>query len=146
MKTKLMPIGFRVSDIKTDQFATFPEHYRPEADIQLKTDLQFMLCGEEKSIAIVLGFAYEQESKVIVKIEVRCIFNVKPEDYEALCNNSTHKITFPKHFAEHLSIISIGTTRGILFAKTEGTEFAKFILPTINVREMVQDDIVFEIQ
>jgi hypothetical protein len=40
-------------------------------------------------------------------------------------------------------MLTIGTSRGILHAKTEGTEFNKFILPTINVNQLVEKDAEF---
>ena len=35
--------------------------------------------------------------------------------------------------------MTIGTTRGILHAKTEGTCFNKYVLPTINVTEIIKE-------
>ena len=42
-------------------------------------------------------------------------------------------------------MITIGTTRGVLFAKTESTPFSKYIIPTINVAEMIENDATFKI-
>ena len=43
----------------------------------------------------------------------------------------------------HLIVLTIGTVRGILHAKTEGTKYNSYILPTINVAELIKTDIVF---
>ncbi len=37
-------------------------------------------------------------------------------------------------------MLCVGTARGILHAKTEGTAFNDFILPAINVEELVEED------
>jgi hypothetical protein len=40
-------------------------------------------------------------------------------------------------------MITVGTARGVLHAKTEGTTLNKFFIPTVNVVEMVTDDGAF---
>lgn len=42
----------------------------------------------------------------------------------------------------HLTTIMVGTARGILHAKTENTLFNQFLLPTIDVTELVTDDVI----
>ncbi|NOQ75958.1 MAG: hypothetical protein GQ574_28385 [Crocinitomix sp.] len=56
------------------------------------------------------------------------------------------ELVFPKGFIRHLSVICVGTARGILHAKTEGTKFNEFILPTINVEDLIQEDASFELK
>jgi hypothetical protein len=51
----------------------------------------------------------------------------------------------PKGFLAHLAMITTGTSRGVLFAKTEATPFSKFIIPTLNVSEMIYEDAIFDI-
>jgi len=46
----------------------------------------------------------------------------------------------------HLSVMTVGTARVVLHTKTEGTFFNRFLLPTINVPELVTDDIQFVFQ
>ena len=52
----------------------------------------------------------------------------------------------PKGFLAHLAMITTGTSRGVLFAKTEATPFSKFIVPTLNVEEMIKKDAIFDIE
>lgn len=53
------------------------------------------------------------------------------------------ELTIPKNFISHLVMLSIGSTRGVLHAKTENTMFNKFLLPTINVNELIKEDMKF---
>ena len=39
-------------------------------------------------------------------------------------------------------MIAVGTARGILHAKTEATKFNQFLIPPINVVELIKDDII----
>jgi hypothetical protein len=41
-------------------------------------------------------------------------------------------------------MISTGTSRGVLFAKTEATQFSKYIIPSINMAEMIKEDASFD--
>ncbi len=50
-----------------------------------------------------------------------------------------------KGFLAHLAMITTGTARGVLFAKTEATQFSKFIIPTLNVAEMIKEDASFDL-
>ena len=49
----------------------------------------------------------------------------------------------PSGFVCHLAMLAIGTARGVLHAKTENTLFNKYLIPTINVAELIKDDIIF---
>ncbi len=47
-------------------------------------------------------------------------------------------ITIPKNLQEFLAVQTVGTSRGILFSKTEKTPFSQLILPPVNVAEMIK--------
>jgi len=42
-------------------------------------------------------------------------------------------------------MITTGTARGVLFAKTEATQFSKFFVPTLNVAKMITEDAIFDL-
>lgn len=44
----------------------------------------------------------------------------------------------------HLVSLVIGTERGIIFAKTDNTPLSKIILPSINLKSIVKDDLIVE--
>ncbi len=41
-------------------------------------------------------------------------------------------------------MLTFGTARGILFAKTEGTPYQQLLLPPTNVDAMIKEDYVIE--
>jgi hypothetical protein len=45
----------------------------------------------------------------------------------------------------HLTMITVSSVRGVLHAKTEGTIFNKYLLPTLDVTEMVKEDVEFSL-
>jgi hypothetical protein len=64
---------------------------------------------------------------------------------EFFYNADEKEIILPCGFAQHLLVLTIGTVRGILHAKTEGTAYNQYVLPTINVAEMLKEDVKFRI-
>ena len=136
-------IGFVLAAIKTEQFALFEEKYSAKKELNITTSLEFKINEEQKLIGVFATFTFEQAKKIFIKIQVSCHFTIEPNTWK-----SFHKedlIVFPKNFMGHLTMLTIGTSRGILHAKTEGTEFNKFILPTINVNQLVDKDAEFNI-
>ena len=50
----------------------------------------------------------------------------------------------PKNFITHLTVLTIGTARGILHAKLEKSGFEKFLLPTLNISDIIKDDLIIK--
>lgn len=144
MKKENAQIGFSLQGIKTEQYAIFEEDYNPKKEIGLGTELQFKLDQNSRQIGVVLGFEFVHGKKVFLKIQVSCHFQVEEKSWSTFIKEKGRKIVVPKGFLAHVGAITTGTARGILFAKTEGTQFSKFILPTLNVAEMVPNDYSFD--
>jgi hypothetical protein len=136
-------IGFALAAIKTEQFALFEEKYSTKKELNITTSLEFKINEEQKLIGVFATFTFEQAKKIFIKIQVSCHFTIEPNAWKSFINEDW--IVFPKNFMGHLTMLTIGTSRGILHAKTEGTEFNKFILPTINVNLLVVNDAKFNI-
>ncbi len=143
MKKEKTQVGFALQGIKTEQFAIFEENYAPKKETGLGTELQFKLDQSSKQIAVFLGFEFMQGKKVFLKIQVSCHFKIEDSSWSSFIQEN--KLIVPKGFLAHLAMITTGTSRGVLFAKTEGTQFSKFIVPTLNVAEMIQEDAFFDI-
>lgn len=134
-------IGFNIVGIRTEQFAKFEGIFKEDHQINLKTNLQFKLSQSKNQISVYLAFTYEQKKKVFLTIEVSCHFAVDPESWTKLCKDDG--IIFPKNFITHLSMLTVGTTRGVLHEKTINTEFNNFIIPLIDVTQLVKKDVEF---
>ena len=86
-----------------------------------------------------------QNKKSFIKIEVSCHFKIQDESWNNLVHVEDANLIIPKTFLSHIAMITVGTARGILFSKTEGTPFSKFIIPTVNVVAMIKKDASFEL-
>lgn len=134
-------IGFNLTAISTEQFAKFEENFKTEDDINLKTSVDYKLNQSDKQIGAYVTFTFEQRKKAFLYIKVGGHFRIGSSSWDTFCKDS--KIIFPKEFIRHLSMITIGTTRGVLHEKTVNTNFNKFIIPLIDVTKLVKEDIRF---
>src|ERR1035437_9405709 len=123
METK--NIRFILAKIVTDQFAIIESTFNSSEPINLKNGLQFKADKENKLIGIKATFQFEQQSKPFLLIEASCFFKIEPNDWTTFVQEE--EIVVPKHVITHFAVLTIGTTRGILHAKTEGTNFNGFL-------------------
>jgi len=136
-----LSIGFQLNKITTEQFAIIPDAFNKEnSKIEMSIGLKFGMDKERKIIASFVKVQFEQRKKAFIVIEIANHFIIEEEAWNSFDKSETG-IIIPKSFASHLLIITIGTLRGALHCKIENTEFNSFILPTINVSELIKDDI-----
>lgn len=143
METK-KNISFRLLNIVTEQFATFEVENLPDTN-ELNSELQFSINPESRVVGCRMKFQFLHNNQPFVVLIVVCNFDIEKSSW----NNQIvldKKITLPKHLLEHLCVITVGTSRGILHTKTENTIFNKFMIPTLNVSTLVEKDVVFEIK
>lgn len=139
-------IQFALIHIQTLEFAIIKELYSDDKPIDIGINSEFGIKSlDEYEIMCAPEVSFFQEGKPFLKIKVACYFSIKPEQWEKYINNERQSIIFPKGFTDHLLMIATGTLRGILHAKTEGTTFNQFLLPTINVTALTQTDIEINI-
>ena len=139
------PTGYALRHISTEQFAIIEEAYTEGKDINLITQLKFGTNSVHKIIALHANFKFEQEGKSFVVIEASGHFSIDENSWKCFYNEEANTLTVPQGFMSHLAVLVIGTTRGILHAKTENTPFNRFFLPTINVMETIKEDVVIEL-
>jgi hypothetical protein len=143
MDTKNQSVGFALFDVTTEQFAILEENVSKDADIRLGTNIRFGVDAPRKIIAVFTAFTFESKGNSFMKIEAGCHFRIKSESWDEMYNTSENSLIVPLGFIRHLAVITIGTTRGILHSKTENTCYSKFILPTINVVDLIKDEVTF---
>jgi len=133
-------IEFRLVGIKTDEFATFENEFSNDKEYVVNTNLAYSFYQNDKVVATHAKFIFMHIEKPVIVIAVSCFFNMLQwDDY---FNNETNTLTMPKNFAQHIGVITVGTARGILHTKTEGTILNSLIIPSINVLELVPNDII----
>jgi len=132
-------IRFSLAKISTDQFAILSNSFKIGDVVNLKTGLQFGADKENKIISVKASFQFEQQASPFLIIEASCFFKIEPTDWNTFVEKG--EIVVPKGIITHFTVLTVGTVRGILHAKTEGTNFNGFIIPTVNVTKLVTSDV-----
>ncbi len=142
-KKNNVKINFTLLNIKTEQFAIFEDKYIETEKINLNTNLTFGLNSDDKIFLVTPKYTFEIEKTPFMTVQISCFFKIEDNAWNNFIEDG--KIVFPKDFVAHMAMISVGTSRGVLHTKTEGTVFNKYILPTINVAKMIPEDVTFDL-
>lgn len=135
-------IGFAFKRISTEQFALLEENCKDDANVEIGISMGFGLDKENRIIQVLVKVIFTTEKKPFIILEVGCFFEIAPESFAGFKTQEGEKLIIPCGLAKHLSVLAVGTTRGVLHSKTEKTKFNKFLIPTINVNEMILEDLV----
>jgi hypothetical protein len=141
MEKKASDIGFALRKITTEQFAIIEDNFSEKSNIRLCTNFRFGTDNKQRSIAVFTSFVFEADTKPFLIIEAGCYFQIQDTTWEQMLNDNALTLIVPKNLISHLTMLTVGTTRGILHAKTENTCFNRYVIPTINVAEMIKDDV-----
>ncbi|QED36704.1 hypothetical protein FK178_02780 [Antarcticibacterium arcticum] len=135
-------ILFKLNRIKTEQFATIPDVEIGE-EIGIAAGIEFGMEKKTNTILCTVSFNFESRKEKFIILKVLCEFLVPEEAVQNSLQPDEKKYVFQPEFMQHLGVITVGTARGILHAKTEGTKFNNFFLPTVNLKEMVTGEVSF---
>jgi hypothetical protein len=143
MDKKVESIGFSIKKVSTEQFAIIEEGFNDKGKIRVNTSFRFAADDKSKYIAVFALFVFDSDEKPFLIVEASCHFSIKDTAWNDMVVAETRTLVVPKGFLTHLVVLTVGTSRGILHAKTEGTSFNKYVLPTINVSEIIKSDASF---
>ncbi|MDW8296287.1 MAG: hypothetical protein RMJ97_05310 [Raineya sp.] len=128
---------FKLVKIKTEQFAIIESVFdESKEEIKFGFDFKFGLSSNKEIIIVSFKPAFIQDAPFLI-LEVSCFFEMKNPMLK-------EELIIDQDTARHLLMLTIGTARGVLHAKTENTPFNKFIIPTINLYKAIEEDIKFE--
>ncbi len=135
-----MNIPYRISEIKTTQFAIFPEKVQNGKEMNVRADFSYGINKPHNSVRCVCKISYLQDEELLMVLEVLCLFEVAPEGVVQI--EKDKKI--PVDFLRYVATIVVGTARGIIHARTENTVLNPYVLPPINLINLIKDDMVIE--
>ncbi len=139
MKKVNQNISFALRGIKTEEFAIIEESFISNKNYEIKYSLntEFNIPKNSlRNITCSTMFKLSMNEQPFIKIKVSCLFEIAQESWDSVIISEDDNIIIPKNFADHLVVLTLGATRGVLHSKTEGTEFNKYYIPTINVAEL----------
>lgn len=129
---------FRMFGIHLDQFAILCNDRKDE--IGMNVSLNFKYGDEGKKVACVVAFDFTSESEKVMVLKITCDFEIQKDDWKKFSKDK--EVVIPKDLLELFAVHTIGTARGVLFCKTENTQFNYVIIPPINVSEMGIKDLI----
>jgi hypothetical protein len=132
---------FRMFGIHLEQFAILTDKSQTDV-LSMNTEVNFKYAEEGEKIACYAKFDFSEEQQRLMVLAINCEFEIHNEDFKELRKDG--KTIIPKALLEFFAVHTIGTARGILFCKTESTQFNNVIIPPINVSELIQSDMVIE--
>ena len=135
-----MMIPFRISQIKTQQFAMFPDLLVNGKEVTVDSEFSFGVNTEVKNILCVTKLSYRQDDNLLLTTEVHCIFNIREDGTNLLKEQGRVGV----EFLRYLATITTGTARGIVHTKTENTVLNSVVVPPINLVEAIKEDFVFK--
>lgn len=140
--------SFKLEKIETEQFAVIEDNFNKDnKTIQLALSHTFGTNISEKIIAVKVNIKFFSEQNPFLVLEISCMFKIEDLSWEKIhSTNSEDLLIVPKNLATHLLVITIGTARGVLHSKTENTKYNKFFLPTLDVSETINEDVIINFE
>ncbi|MEQ8239375.1 MAG: hypothetical protein RIA69_09180 [Cyclobacteriaceae bacterium] len=132
---------FRMIRLHTVEFAILEKNYQDQQQINVNTNLSFAARAEHRLVAVSAKFTFEIKEQPFIVIKVEGQFAIGEETWEQMLTDEQDGINVPQSFMAHLSMLVVGSSRGVLHAKLENTTFNQFLIPTINVKSMIKHDI-----
>ncbi len=138
-------IGFSLLSISTEQFAIIEESFDTKGIVEINVGTSFVVEKEKKLVSNLFKVQFTQDKQTFLILETACHFEISQEAWIEFFVEKTNVLTLPRGFAGHLLMLNIGTSRGVLHCKTEDTVYNQFMLPTINVNNLIETDVVMDL-
>lgn len=133
-------VRFRMFRINVEQFAIISDTL--PANLIINTSLGFLYSVEGHKIATDMTFEFNSSSEKAMLLKLKCEFEIHEDDWNSFIKDDL--IIVPKDVLEFFVVHTVGTARGVLHCKTEGTPFNHLILPPMNVTGLVKEDLVIK--
>lgn len=131
-----MTIPYRIERIETRQFAVFPDKFIHTKTVEVQSSYEFAVSDDISAIRCRSMFHYIQDDQLLLVLEMMTFFSIAPIGIDEI----KKKKHIPVDFLRYMGTIAVGTARGIIHAKTEGTTLNAIVLPPINLVEIIKDN------
>lgn len=138
----IQSIPYRISHIETIQFAIFPDNFVNGQEVMVNTNCGYNVRSDLNQVRNVISVNYIQDEKLLLVVQLACYYDIAPEGFEAIKKEGK----IPVDFLRYMGSISVGTMRGVIHAKTEGTVLNPVVMPPINLEDMIKNDLLIEDQ
>jgi hypothetical protein len=133
---------FAFAGITTEQFALEPSNYNAQNKVDLTLNLNFKHTEKESMLGVFVTVNLKQEQNQLVLLQVGCHFKIHLDTWQQIIVQENNSLRLPLNFALHLATLATGTIRGVLHARLANSPFAHYVLPAINLTEILKEDII----
>lgn len=143
---KIEKIGYRILNIQINQFATFPiptEMGLSMSELSLNSSFSYGISPEERVFTCKLEILVGCKKSPIIKIETQASYLLHEDYYKDLIIG--REFLMPVLDVENFTSILYGASRGILLCKLEDTELRSFILPPLNLHQIITHPLCIEL-
>ncbi|KLT68943.1 hypothetical protein [Flavobacterium sp. ABG] len=130
--------------LTTEQF--FYSEHLPSAfkksEIEMNNSVQLGIEPSQLMLACLFRFEVTKDDKELLVIEAGAHFKAEKKDFDKLYNKKEKTFIIPLETTKIMLVVAIGAARGMLHAKTEGTEISGLIIPLIDPDSVIQTDVV----
>lgn len=140
-ESKQYPFHFALAGLTTEQFRIDPTDFSTDQQVDISLSFNFRHNAADEMIGVYTTLQLGQNQKELVLLEVACHFKIQRETWQQVIEREEGKRILPLKYAWHLATIATGTARGVLHAQLSGTPFAHYVLPVVNLREIIQSDL-----
>ena len=123
-------IKYRFRRMELEQFAMFKENYNKDIkEVQFQTEVQFSFYKGISVLCCRISVDMSAIDKPLAKIVLKSFFEIHPDSLKLLLKED--KIVFPPVPLVQFASLCYGAIRGVLFAKTQDTPLAGYVLPPV---------------
>jgi hypothetical protein len=134
-------IQYRFRKIDIAQFAMFLENGSDQIkEVAFKTDTQFGFDKDQNVLTCSIGVAMYKYDKLLLKIELRCSYEITAETIENLRQDNQY--VFAPRLLIQFASLCYGTLRGVMHTKTLNTPINSFVLPPVYFDDLIKEPFV----
>ncbi|MEP6263005.1 MAG: hypothetical protein ABJ092_15620 [Gillisia sp.] len=136
-------LGFALTGLRTVSFAIIESALKKTGETNLFTSIGFGLDIDDNTITCSVRFNFEKKKdQPFLILEVQALFEIEKNDFLTKVKQLDNSYLIAKELAVHFAVLTVGSARGILHAKTENTIYNEYLLPTIDITQLIPEDIV----
>jgi len=138
MMKDIITVEFKMNRVVVEQFAILRDVLPNDvSSIHVTWGVTYGAIPDQHLVACKMKFAYvDNEQQPILVLEVSIYYEIRHESWHNFIEDG--KIVIPAEFQPTMMVHTVGTARGILFCKTEGTTLHSLVLPPLNVEQLVR--------
>ena len=128
-------IFYRFIKLELTQFAIFESDYiDDETPLELSSSFQFTYSYEDDVVCCITSVVITKDNRPILKAELKSYFNIMSESVASMIEDDC--VVLPTSLMTQFASLGYGSMRGVIYAKTMGTQLEKIILPPNDVKNI----------